>query len=84
MRFGALRRKVGGAAPKVLTSVLRALERDGAIVRRVYPRSPLRVEYSLTRLGQSLHRVVDEMGAWVHRNMTRVAEARARFDRKAP
>lgn len=63
MRCGALRRKVGGAAPKVLTGVLRALERDGAIVRRVYSRSPLRV---------------------ARRNMTRVAEARARFDRKGP
>lgn len=84
MRFGALRRKIGGAAPKVLTSVLRALERDGVIVRRVYPRSPLRVEYSLTPLGRSLHRVVAELGAWVRRNMTRVADARARFDRKAP
>mgnify|MGYP003577538152 CR=1 FL=1 len=84
MRFGALRRKIGGAAPKVLTSVLRALERDGVITRRVYPRSPLRVEYSLTTLGLSLHRVVDRMGSWAERNMTRVAEARARFDRKAP
>ena len=84
MRFGALRRKVGGAAPKVLTGVLRALERDGAIARRVYPRSPLRVEYSLTPLGRSLHRVVDGLGAWARRNMTRVAEARARFDRTGP
>ncbi|MGH8542952.1 MAG: winged helix-turn-helix transcriptional regulator [Gammaproteobacteria bacterium] len=81
LRFGQLRRKVGGAAPKVLTSVLRALERDGVLMRRVYTQSPLRVEYSLTPLGRSLHHVVDRMGSWAHRNMTKVAGARARFDR---
>mgnify|MGYP003575480603 CR=1 FL=1 len=81
LRFGQLRRTVGGVAPKVLTSVLRGLERDGAVVRRVYTRSPLRVEYSLTPLGRSLHNVVDRMGAWVERNMTKVAAARPRYDR---
>lgn len=79
-RFGELRRSVGGAAPKVLTTVLRALERDGALTRHVHTGSPLRVEYTLTPLGRSLHRVVDRMGSWAERNMTKVAKARARYD----
>lgn len=81
LRFGQLRRKIGGAAPKVLTNVVRALERDGVLARRVYTRSSLRVEYALTPLGRSLHSVVDRMGSWAQRNMTKVASARARFDR---
>lgn len=82
-RFGQLRRKIGGPAAKVLTSVLRALERDGAVVRRVYTGSPLRVTYALTPLGRSLHRVVDGLASWAERNMARVAEARVRFDSRA-
>jgi len=79
-RFGQLRRRIGDPAPKVLTAVLRSLERDGAVVRKVYTGSPLRVEYALTPLGRSLHRVVKGLRSWAQRNVTRVTKARARFD----
>jgi len=79
-RFGELRRTVGGVAPKVLTAVLRSLERDGFLLRRVYPESPLRVEYSLTPLGRSLADVVEELRRWTERKMDRVVESRSRFD----
>lgn len=54
LRFGKLKRAIGGPAPKVLTAVLRSLECDEIVTRSVYTASPLRVEYDLTRLGQSL------------------------------
>lgn len=79
-RFGHLRRRIGGAAPKVLTGVLRSLERDGFVRRRVYTASPLRVEYSLTPLGRSLAAVVEELRLWTERQMVRVADARVRYD----
>jgi DNA-binding HxlR family transcriptional regulator len=78
LRFGELRRAVGGAAPKVMTAVLRSLERDGMVSRRVYTASPLRVEYDLTPLGRSLLVVVDGLRQWAERNMPKVAKARAR------
>jgi DNA-binding HxlR family transcriptional regulator len=77
LHFGALKRAVGGVAPKVLTSVLRSLERDGILTRRVYTASPLRVEYALTPLGQSLYSAVDQLRAWAEGNMTRINRARA-------
>ncbi|MEO8030802.1 MAG: helix-turn-helix domain-containing protein [Gemmatimonadota bacterium] len=79
-RFGELRRSVGGVAPKVLTSVLRSLERDGFVRRQVYPASPLRVEYSLTPLGRSLAEVVERLQGWTEKQMTRVVKAREQYD----
>jgi DNA-binding HxlR family transcriptional regulator len=79
-RFGALRRRLGNVAPKVITEVLRSLERDGAVVRTVYTGSPLRVEYRLTPLGKSLYQVVGKLRVWAERQIVRVTEARAVYD----
>ncbi len=78
LRFGEVKRAIGGAAPKVLTSVLRSLEHDGLVSRRVHTASPLRVEYDLTALGRSLLAVVDGLRQWAEQNMAKVAKARAR------
>lgn len=48
-------------APRVLIQQLRELESDGLVRRVVYPTSPVKVEYSLTDLGQSAVPLVDEM-----------------------
>lgn len=53
-RFGALERIAGGISAKVLTQVLRSLERDGLVTRTLYPEVPPRTEYALTPLGREL------------------------------
>jgi DNA-binding HxlR family transcriptional regulator len=63
-RFGELRRAVGPVTPRVLTRQLRELEQDGIVERRVYAEVPPRVEYSLTPLGRSLGKVVEQLDAW--------------------
>jgi DNA-binding HxlR family transcriptional regulator len=78
LRFGEVKRAVGGVAPKVLTGVLRSLERDGMVARQVYPESPIRVEYRLTRLGRSLVVAVVGLRRWAERNMVSVLAARER------
>lgn len=78
LRFGEVKRAIGGPAPKVLTAVLRSLERDGMLTRRVYTASPLRVDYELTPLGRSLRLVVDYLRHWAEKNVDKVAKARAR------
>ena len=52
-RFNELMRSVSGITQKVLTSHLRAMERDGLVNRKVYPEVPPKVEYSLTDTGRS-------------------------------
>lgn len=64
MRFGELRRSVGGISQKVLTEKLRKMEGDGILERTVYAEVPPRVEYSLTELGRSLHPILDSMAEW--------------------
>ena len=48
LRYGELKRRINGVMPKMLTQVLRDLERDGLITRMKFKEVPLRVEYELT------------------------------------
>jgi DNA-binding HxlR family transcriptional regulator len=63
-RFGELRRSLQGISQKVLTENLRSMERDGIIVRIDYNEMPLRVEYRLTELGNSLKPIISAMEKW--------------------
>ena len=54
LRFRALRRGIPGISQKMLTQTLRNLQRDGLVVRAVFPMVPPSVEYRLTPLGESL------------------------------
>lgn len=63
-RFGELKKSIGSISQKVLTSNLRSMEKQGLLVRNVYPEVPPKVEYSLTELGYSLKPVLDSMYIW--------------------
>ena len=63
-RFNELRNNLEGVSQKVLTDSLRAMEKDGIIIRTVYPEVPPRVEYSLSGLGESMRPILDSMEAW--------------------
>jgi DNA-binding HxlR family transcriptional regulator len=63
-RFSELQRLLSGPTKKMLTQQLRELERDDIINRKVYAQVPPRVEYSLTRHGESLRPILDLMSAW--------------------
>lgn len=80
MRFGEVQRSVEGVTQKSLTKTLRALERDGLVIRRVFPTVPLRVEYSLTDLGREAGPLLTAVHEWAKHNATAIAEARASFD----
>ena len=79
-RFNEMRREIGRISQRMLTLTLRALERDGLVIRTVHPTVPPSVEYRLTELGQSLRVPLRAVGDWAVVNQHAMAEARGRFD----
>ncbi|WP_043676138.1 winged helix-turn-helix transcriptional regulator [Streptomyces xylophagus] len=83
MRFAELRRRLDGVTAKVLTQTLRALEREGLVMRTVYPTVPPCVEYLLTELGQEVGGLVRGITAWAQASVTAVQAAREEFDERS-
>ena len=81
LRFAQLRRSVDGISQKVLTNILRSLERDGIVTRRIYASVPPKVEYSLTTLGRSLCNLVVGICGWAEANIEQVQAAREVYAR---
>ncbi|MDH2427924.1 helix-turn-helix domain-containing protein [Sphaerisporangium sp. TRM90804] len=82
-RYSELQTKISDISPKMLTQTLRGLERDGLVTRTVYPVVPPRVEYELTRLGLSLHDLLESLQSWAETNSDDVLAAQAAYDRRA-
>ena len=70
-----------GITPKVLTQTLRAMERDGLLVRTAYPENPPRVEYELKALGRSLLTLIEAARIWTKDHLPALLEARSRGGR---
>ncbi|WP_407495760.1 winged helix-turn-helix transcriptional regulator [Pseudooceanicola sp. MF1-13] len=83
-RFNELKRKIGSITQRMLTLTLRKLEREGLVIRTIYPEVPPRVEYALTDLGHSLFKPVQELGLWALSHQTDLKRARAEYDRANP
>jgi DNA-binding HxlR family transcriptional regulator len=82
LRFGELRRKLDGITQKSLTQSLRTLERDGMVVRTVYPTVPPRVEYSLTPLGHSVADLMSGIRQWSEEHLLEILDARDTYDNR--
>src|SRR5688500_2831545 len=67
-RPSELHREITTAAPRVINMQLNELEALGIIDKKVYPGLPLKVEYFLTPLGQSILPVIDAMDKWGNEN----------------
>ena len=64
----------------MLTATLRALERDGIAVRRVYDETPVRVDSSLTPLGWQLTEMLMAIHDWGSEHAECIDGARAAYD----
>lgn len=60
-RFKYLQFGIEGISPKVLTENLRQMEEDGLVKREIFAEVPLRVEYSLTELGEKMRPIIDAL-----------------------
>ena len=63
-RTGALHQRIIGISKKMLTQQLREMQRDGLIERKDYGEAPPRVEYSLTKHGETLKPLLELMAVW--------------------
>ena len=64
VRFGELKRILAPITQQMLTKQLREMERDFLINRKVYEVIPPKVEYSLTKFGQSFMPVMESLCKW--------------------
>lgn len=69
LRFNQMIKEIDGVSPRILSKQLRELERDGVILRTSFPEIPPRVEYTLTKRGESLIPLLVIMGDWGLKNM---------------
>ena len=76
MRFSALRKKLG-VSEKVLSQQLRELEAHGVVSRHATLDVPPRVTYSLTPYGRTLRPILERMGVWGERHLSRLRMAPA-------
>jgi DNA-binding HxlR family transcriptional regulator len=79
-RYSEVSHQIAGVSQKMLTQTLRSLERDGVLTRTVTPSVPVRVDYELTPLGESLHGVLGQLKIWAEQHMPEVDLARADYD----
>lgn len=68
VRFNELQRYLKKISDKTLSQNLKELEKDDLIHREVYPQIPPKVEYSLTKRGTSLMKVLDQLCVWGEEN----------------
>lgn len=80
--FNLLKKNIQGISPKVLSQKLKMLERDGFIERKIQNTSPIRVDYSLTSLGQNVASMALQLKEWAETNIEQVLAAQIIYDEK--
>jgi DNA-binding HxlR family transcriptional regulator len=83
LRYSQLSRTIAGASQKMLTQTLRKLERDGLLTRTITPSVPVRTDYELTALGESLLPVQRAIKLWAETHIEEVQAARTRYSADA-
>ncbi|MFB9313407.1 winged helix-turn-helix transcriptional regulator [Nocardioides plantarum] len=83
-RFRELQRAIDGISQRMLTLTVRRLERDGLVLRTVYPTVPAQVDYRLTETGASLTHLVKQLADWSLDHRAAIARARRAYDDDHP
>ena len=83
VRFTELERGVKGISRRMLTLTLRNLERDGLLIRTVYPTVPQRVEYTATPVACELYETLLSLANWAQQHRDDIQQARMLYDSRA-
>jgi DNA-binding HxlR family transcriptional regulator len=63
-RFKDVKQQIPDMSDRMLTERMKELESLGIIERKVYPETPVRIEYHLTEKGASLEEVIKAIQNW--------------------
>ena len=64
LRFSELQAKLPYVSKRMLAKQLSELEEDGILDKQIYPVIPVKTEYRITKLGNSLYPVIEAMEIW--------------------
>jgi DNA-binding HxlR family transcriptional regulator len=67
LRFSEIAQAVPELSDRLLSERMKELEARGLVKRRVHPGPPLRVQYSLSAMGQELEPALAELQRWAER-----------------
>lgn len=73
-RFSELKQRIEGISEKMLAQTLKLLEKDGFLIRTVYPVVPPKVEYQVTLLGAQAAEKITGLTGWIERNLPEILE----------
>ncbi|AJA07111.1 putative transcriptional regulator [Sphingopyxis fribergensis] len=76
LRFGELRRLIGGVSERMLSQTLQWLEHDGLVNRTARQIVPPHVEYSLTPIGREAAQKVTDLADWIETRLPKILDAR--------
>ena len=66
-RFTDIAEAIPKMSARMLTERFKELEKEGIVVRKVYPEVPVRIEYELTEKGAELQSAMDEIQKWAEK-----------------
>ncbi|QAA30604.1 MULTISPECIES: winged helix-turn-helix transcriptional regulator [Clostridium] len=66
-RFSDISETIPNMSARMLTERFKELEKEGIILRNVYPEIPVRIEYELTEKGRDLGTAMDEIQKWAEK-----------------
>ena len=66
-RFSDIEDAIPNMSARMLTERFKELEKEGIIIRKVYPETPVRIEYELTEKGRDLQSAMDEIQKWAEK-----------------
>lgn len=82
-RFTELLNAIPDISQRMLTQTLRNLEKDGLVSRHVTACIPPRVDYDITKLGQTLLPVLESLLEWGASQRTLIEQNRIDYDKVA-
>ncbi|EOS95381.1 helix-turn-helix transcriptional regulator [Erwinia tracheiphila] len=79
MRFGELRRKIGGVSERMLAQTLRYMEEYGFVERIDHGVNPPHVDYRLSPLGHQVREQIIGLTEWIEMNLQQIVDNRRDF-----